>query len=63
MKVVLELCILMGVVQKPVIKLYWSTKAMLATPFYSVIVKMSDGEKKSKRYEKVKVRKIIPSEM
>ena len=34
-KVVLGLCILMGVVKKPVIKLYWSTKAMMATPFYS----------------------------
>ena len=33
-KVVFGLCKLMGVVQKPVIKLYWSTKAMLATPFY-----------------------------
>ena len=37
-KVVFELCILMGVVQKPVIKLYWSTKAMLATPFYSEVM-------------------------
>ena len=37
-KVVLGLCILMGVVQKPVIKLYWSTKAMLATPFYSEVM-------------------------
>ena len=34
-KVVLGLCILMGVVKKPVIKLFWSTKVMLATPFYS----------------------------
>ena len=37
-KVVLEFCILMGVVKKPVIKLYWSTKVMLATPFYSEIL-------------------------
>ena len=37
-KVVLGLCILMGVVQKPVIKLFWSTKAILASPFYSEIL-------------------------
>ena len=37
-KVVFGLCILMGVVQKSVIKLYWSTKAMLATPFYSEVM-------------------------
>ena len=37
-KVVLGLCILMGVVKKPVIKLYWSTKVMLATPFYSELL-------------------------
>ena len=28
----------MGVVKKPVIKLYWSTKVMLATPFYSELL-------------------------
>ena len=28
----------MGVAQKPVIKLCWSTKAMLATPFYSEVL-------------------------
>ena len=37
-KVVLGLCILMDVVKKPVIKLYWSTKVMLATPFYSELL-------------------------
>ena len=37
-KVILGLCILMGVVKKPVIKLYWSTKVMLATPFYSEVL-------------------------
>ena len=37
-KVVFRLCILMGVVQKPVIKLYWSTKAMFTTPFYSEVM-------------------------
>ena len=37
-KVVLGLCILMGVVKKPVIKLYWSTKAMMATLFYSEVL-------------------------
>ena len=33
-KVFFGLCILMGVVQKLVIKLHWSAKAMLTTPFY-----------------------------
>ena len=37
-KVILGLCILMGVVKKPVIKLFWSTKVMLATPFYSELL-------------------------
>ena len=37
-KVVLGLCILMGVVKKLVIKLYWSTKVLLATPFYSEVL-------------------------
>ena len=37
-KMVLGLCIFMGVVKKPVIKLYWSTKAMLVTPFYSEVL-------------------------
>ena len=35
---VLGLCILIGVVKKPVIKLHWSTKVMLATPFYSELL-------------------------
>ena len=35
---VLGFCILMDVVNKPVIKLYWSTKVMLATPFYSELL-------------------------
>ena len=37
-KVVLGLCILMCVVKKPVIKLYWSTKAILAKPFHSEVL-------------------------
>ena len=28
----------MGVVKKPVIKLYWSTKVMLATTFYNELL-------------------------
>ena len=35
---VLGLCLLMGVVKKPVIKLYWSTNVMLTTPFYSELL-------------------------
>lgn len=37
-RAVFGLCLLMGVVQKPVMKQYWSTQAMIQTPFFREVM-------------------------